>query len=142
MPGAINPATKLAQIRSRIDAQQRIVDMLEFELQKAILGGNTQTRGNVVNGGPGFDGIADIYDEAFGSGCVVAITELVGAVEAGLDEMGHVTDGDPLEQDALRQLLYQARALLGELRIEEQAWNGEVNTEKQLRKEINDFAKL
>ncbi|NBV98340.1 MAG: hypothetical protein EBR67_02365 [Proteobacteria bacterium] len=37
-----------------------------------------------------------------------------------------------IDQEALRQMLYQARALLGELRIEEQAWNGEVNSEKTL----------
>jgi hypothetical protein len=48
---------------------------------------------------------------------------------------------DDVEQDGLRQLLYQARALLGELRVEEQHWNGEVNEEKGRRKELGDMTK-
>lgn len=54
---------------------------------------------------------------------------------------GTISGSVTLEQDALRQMLYQARALLGELRVEEQHWNGEVNEEKQRRKELADFTK-
>ena len=54
----------------------------------------------------------------------------------------YILSNSGVDQDGLRQMLYQARALLGELRIEEQAWNGEVNSEKTLRKEVNDFAKV
>jgi hypothetical protein len=60
---------------------------------------------------------------------------------AATDPLGGSSDAS-IDQDGLRQMLYQARALLGELRIEEQAWNGEVNSEKTLRKEVNDFAKV
>ncbi|NQY79181.1 MAG: hypothetical protein HRT47_02595 [Candidatus Caenarcaniphilales bacterium] len=176
---AINPATVLAKIRSKIDAQQQVISLLEGELQNAILGGGTQTKtevlgfdiapatagnnaslvfndttgdidlvetdssGNVVNTAngvtPSQDSIGFIYTEALNNEDTV---HFMNAIDAGLDEMSHIEGGDELEQDALRQLLYQARALLGELRIEEQAWNGEINSEKTLRKEVNDFAKV
>ncbi len=41
----------------------------------------------------------------------------------------------------IRSMLYQARALLGEFRIEEQQWNVEVQEEKSRKKELTDFAK-
>ena len=84
----------------------------------------------------------DIYEQAFGGTDPGAKTELLAAINENLDRVGHVDPGEPVEQDALRQMLYQARALLGELRIEEQAWSEEVNSEKTLRKAVNDFAKV
>jgi hypothetical protein len=70
---------------------------------------------------------------------------VVDAMRAGASTGGEAFDVNsdaPVDQDLLRQMLAQARSLLGELRIEEQAWNGEVNSEKTLRKEVNDFAKV
>ena len=150
MPGAINPATVLAKIRSKIDAQQQVIGLLEGQLQNAILGGGTLSKQDIVGFSeaeitagtfttPVAGSIGDIYEKAVDS---ETVAQFVTAIDAGIDEMGHVEDGDNVEQDALRQLLYQARALLGELRIEEQAWNGEINSEKTLRKEVNDFAKV
>jgi hypothetical protein len=130
--GAINTAAYLAQIRSRMDAQQQVVALLESELQKSILGNTTTTVGDITGVGGAID---DIYQKLDGT----AKTEWRKSIEnanVGFDPTAKV------DQDALRQLLYQARALLGELRIEEQAWNGEVNSEKTLRKEVNDFAKV
>jgi hypothetical protein len=57
----------------------------------------------------------------------------------GIEAGGNLDDA--ADQDKLRQMLYQARALLGELRVEEQHWNQEVNIEKDLRKELKDMAK-
>jgi hypothetical protein len=130
--GAINTAAYLAQIRSRMDAQQQVVALLESELQKSILGNTTTTVGDITGVGGAID---DIYQKLDGT----AKTEWRKSIESanvGFDPTAAV------DQDALRQLLYQARALLGELRIEEQAWNGEVNSEKTLRKDVNDFAKV
>ena len=156
--GAINTAAYLASIRSKMDAQQQVVALLESELQKAILGGSdvslsglvsttttptTGTSSTTVYAGK----ILEIYAGAglnpdTGGSTVGGMW--MAAIQAGMADFGpdlNTSDAD-VDQDALRQLLYQARALLGELRIEEQAWNGEVNTEKTLRKEVNDFAKL
>ena len=142
--GAINTAAYLAQIRSRMDAQQQVVAMLEGELQKAILGGGNRTLGDLVDTDKtNTNSIAYIYDQvgidagATGTGWVTTINSVV-TTEFG----AAVDDAAAADQDALRQLLYQARALLGELRVEEQAWNAEVNSEKTLRKEVNDFAKV
>jgi len=142
--GAINTAAYLAQIRSRMDAQQQVVAMLEGELQKAILGGGNRTLGDLVDTDmTNTNSIAYIYDQAgidagtTGTGWVTTINNVV-TTEFG----AAVDDAAAADQDALRQLLYQARALLGELRVEEQAWNAEVNSEKTLRKEVNDFAKV
>lgn len=138
---AINPATVLAKIRSKIDAQQQVIGLLEGELQNAILGGGTAKRGELIGleTDSGDTSIGGVYGNALGHAQSAVYLK---AINAGLDQMGHVGDDKEVEQDALRQLLYQARALLGELRIEEQAWNGEVNSEKTLRKEVNDFAKI
>ncbi len=71
-------------------------------------------------------------------------TGLTGAMHKGvLDFQQEDASGTPLplEQDGIRQLLYQARALMGELRVEEQHWNAEVNEEKSRRKELIDFTK-
>lgn len=155
--GAINTAAYLASIRSKMDAQQQVVAFLESELQKSILGDATRTRANitgvtyettgVISGGVTttivFNGgeIEKIYKDA---GLVSNSGEGDGrkwldAINNGNNEF---KDSGFIDQDYLRQLLYQARALLGELRIEEQAWNGEVNSEKTLRKDVNDFAKV
>ena len=136
--GSINTAAYLATIRSRMDVQQQVVALLESELQKSILGDNNTTMGALT-------------------GVSGSITNLYKSItnpdqmnfQAGISWLAAINDAntglkstDVADQDALRQLLYQARALLGELRVEEQAWNGEVNSEKTLRKEVNDFAKL
>ncbi len=136
--GAINTSAYLATIRSRMDVQQQVVALLESELQKSILGDNNTTMGALT-------------------GVSGSITNLYKSItnpdqmnfQAGISWLAAINDAntglkstDVADQDALRQLLYQARALLGELRVEEQAWNGEVNSEKTLRKEVNDFAKL
>ena len=150
MPGAINPASVLASIRSKIDAQQQVISLLEGQLQNAILGGGTKTKQQIVGydegsilagtfGAAATGSIGEIYENAVDGN---TLAQFVTAIQAGLEDMDFIGDTDPVEQDSLRQLLYQARALLGELRIEEQAWNSEINTEKQLRKEVNDFAKL
>jgi hypothetical protein len=140
--GAINTAAYLASIRSKMDAQQQVVAMLEGELQKAILGGGNRTLQDLADTDvTNTDSIAYIYDQAgidagaTGTGWVTTINNVITT------NFGAAVT-DPADQDALRQLLYQARALLGELRVEEQAWNAEVNSEKTLRKEVNDFAKV
>lgn len=139
--GAINTAAYLATVRSRMDAQQQVVALLESELQKSILGDSSTTVGNLLNtvGGK----IADIYDEA-GITTVDQSGFNAGTQWLNAMQLGSTTPDmtQAVDQDFLRQALYQARALLGELRIEEQAWNGEVNSEKTLRKEVNDFAKV
>lgn len=142
--GAINTAAYLAVIRSRMDAQQQVVALLESELQKSILGDTSSTIGSLVGTG---GSIANIYST---SG--ISTADQIG-FNAGADWRQSMEDSitskgsgfaltNTVDQDALRQMLYQARALLGELRVEEQAWNGEVNSEKTLRKEVNDFAKV
>ncbi len=141
--GAINTAQYLATIRSRMDAQQQIVALLENELQKSILGDTTTKVDDLMN--PVDGKIFEIYDAAG-----INNEDQMG-FKAGIqwrtamDNASTSASGDPdaaVDQDFLRQALYQARALLGELRIEEQAWNGEVNSEKTLRKDVNDFAKV
>ena len=119
---AINTTQQLAKVRAKIDAQQQIISSLENELQKTILG-QTPATGYV-------DNILSAY------GGVVDGAMLEAAFKEGLDNFSDADD-----QTALRHMLYQARALLGELRVEEQQWNTEVNEEKARRKELTDFAK-
>jgi hypothetical protein len=138
--GAINTAAYLATIRSRMDAQQQVVALLESELQKSILGDSSTTVGDLI----GVAGkVETIYDNSGVS------TPDQSNFNAGVEWLASINeansgfaDTSEVDQDFLRQMLYQARALLGELRIEEQAWNGEVNSEKTLRKDVNDFAKV
>ncbi len=136
--GAINTAAYLAAIRSKMDAQQQVVAFLESELQKSILGDTTSTVSDIAGVGGKIEGI---YSDA---GLIDSQGNGVG--QDWLDAINNGNEGFPasnsVDQDYLRQMLYQARALLGELRVEEQAWNGEVNSEKTLRKEVNDFAKV
>jgi len=141
-----NPTIRLSIVRSQIDQQQQVVALIENRLQEAILGGTEgiigqadteQTLAGLL------DEIASIYQDngTPGQGDWEGLT---GAIWRGVfdfmpDALGD--DAMPLEQDTLRQLLYQARALLGELRVEEQHWNGEVNEEKSRRKELGDLSK-
>lgn len=136
--GAINTAAYLASIRSKMDAQQQVVALLESELQKSILGDRSKKITDLTGVSGSIEGI---YSDA---GLIDSSGNGVG--QEWLDAINRANGGFPdsqaIDQDFLRQMLYQARALLGELRIEEQAWNGEVNSEKTLRKEVNDFAKV
>jgi hypothetical protein len=129
---AINPAVELAKVRTKIDAQQQAIGRLEIELQRAILGGNTGTVDDIISGA---GGIGEIYaNSGVDDGPI-----LEQAMREGIEAGGNLDDA--ADQDKLRQMLYQARALLGELRVEEQHWNQEVNIEKDLRKELKDMAK-
>jgi hypothetical protein len=93
------------------------------------------------------DFIAAYNEDAFsarGAELTDTFSDLTGAMHKGVLDFQQVDGNDeplPLEQDGLRQLLYQARALMGELRVEEQHWNAEVNEEKSRRKELSDFTK-
>jgi len=145
-----NPTIKLAVIRSQIDRQQQVISLLEGELQEAILGGTGGVTGNgtifendfdtilqEIDDIYGFDGVPYDGDDLQGEGQYQ--NELTRAIYRGISADWELED--EVEQDGLRQLLYQARALLGELRVEEQHWNGEVNEEKGRRKELADMTK-
>lgn len=141
MASAINSTQQLAKIRSQIDTQQQIVAQLEQEMQFAILGSPSSTTNDKSLG----DIVADVQS-AYGS---VAGGSLLGAafkrgVESYLeDKSGKVPNlsTELPEQDVIRHMLYQARALLGDLRIQEQQWDEEVKQEKERKKELTDFAK-
>lgn len=191
----INTAIQLANIRSKIDAQQQVVSLLEAELQKAILGDDNTTVGDVLEGGtyvqatlvsghmvptpgatPGsyvpYTGTTDPVLSGPGANAIFIpdpnsvkqiYSTLVGPQSGQGNSYGDGFDlyealknpivqnfggGDEataldasLDQTVIRQILYQARALLGELRVEEQHWNQEVNEEKARRKDLAEFAK-
>lgn len=135
----INSSVQLARIRSKIDAQQQIVSDLELLLQQNLLGGlPTTSIQNVIDTkiAPAYAGITDG-------------ASLQAALVAGLNDFKRDANNDSiatlaeaiLDPDSIRQMLYQARAMLGELRIEEQHWNSEVTEEKTRRKELLEFAK-
>ena len=137
---AINTTQQLARIRSQIDTQQQIIGQLEMELQFAILGSPRGSEGRSIN--DIVDDVRGMYDSVTGGGA------LGGAVERGVKTFYEDKNGDTPdlsnqvpEQDAIRHMLYQARALLGELRIEEQQWNQEAMQEKEAKKNLTDFAK-
>ena len=141
-----NPTIRLSIVRSQIDQQQQVIALLENRLQEAILGGTEGIIGQVETEqtlAGLLDEIANIYGDPGqpGAGNWEGLTGAIwrGVFDFGPDALG--ADAMPLEQDTLRQLLYQARALLGELRVEEQHWNGEVNEEKARRKELGDLSK-
>jgi len=137
---AINSTTQLAKIRSQIDVQQQIIGQLEMELQMAILGA-PRTAGNRSVADVVGD-IQSIYSSVSGGNYLGASFE--EGVKAYLsDKRGTVLNfkNELPEQDVLRHMLYQARALLGELRVEEQQWNVEAQEEKARKKELTDFAK-
>jgi hypothetical protein len=133
MTAAINTSQQLAKVRSKIDAQQQIVALLESELQQTMLGAERKVQ-NVLTGA---GGITDIY-KGIPDGTI-----LIAAIKDGIknfSDTGTFTTVD-LDQDLIRQMLYQARALLGELRIEEQHYNQEVQQEQSLRKSLIDLSK-
>ncbi len=159
--GTINSAIQLANIRSKIDAQQQIVSLLEVELQKTILGDNTVTIGQVFgefganpspSGGVRPAGAATIDSilrgiagpqgkNDYGNGNDLYDAMIQPFLE-NFDFSDNLSINDEvLDQTAIRQILYQARAMLGELRVEEQHWNQEVNEEKARRKDLAEFAK-
>lgn len=121
---SINPTVQLAKIRGKIDREQAVVAELELRLQQAILGG---TNGNVNDL---IDKIEDLYK---------GLPNGDALLEALKEELGGFNG--KAEQDVIRDQLSRHRALLGELRVEEQQWNQEVNEEKQRRKDLTEFAK-
>ncbi len=137
---AINTTLQLAKVRSQIDAQQQIISQLEMELQMAILGSprtaSDRSVGSIV------DDIQGIYDGVSGGSYLGASFEK--GVQSYMSDK-HGTDMDlnneVPEQDVVRHMLSSARALLGELRIEEQGYVQEVNSEKDSRKALIEFAK-
>jgi|LakMenEpi03Aug12_release.lakeMendotaPanAssembly.Ray.scaffolds.fasta_scaffold1070865_1 hypothetical protein len=137
---AINSTLQLAKIRSQIDAQQQIISQLEMELQMAILGSPRTLEDRSV--GDIVDDIQGIYGSVSGG------TYLGASFEKGVetylaDKHGNRVDFNTVipEQDVIRDMLGRSRALLGELRIEEQSYVQEVNSEKESRKSLLDLAK-
>lgn len=141
-----NPTIRLSIVRSQIDQQQQVIALLENRLQEAILGGTTGQFDDATSEqslGGLLEEIAGIYGDQ-GTAIGGDLEGLSGAIWRGVYDFAPdapINEAMPLEQDTLRQLLYQARALLGELRVEEQHWNGEVNEEKARRKELGDLSK-
>jgi ABC-type transporter Mla maintaining outer membrane lipid asymmetry ATPase subunit MlaF len=120
---AINTSQELGKVRSKINAMQQVISKLELELQTVILGGSGTAKATLVS---------NIRDTIGRTG----ENDLLGkAFEDGVQSFSET------DQTMLRQMLYQARAQLGELRVEEQQWNQEVNEEKARRKDLGDFAK-
>ncbi len=137
---AINSTLQLAKIRSQIDIQQQIIGDLESELQKSILGDPRDIKGGSL--GDIVDNVQKSYDSVFGGNLLgAAFKQGVNAFVQ--NKNGAVPDLHTVypEQDVIRSMLYQARALLGELRVEEQQWNVEVQEEKARKKDLTDFAK-
>jgi len=154
--GTINTAVQLSTVRAKIDAQQQLISRFETELQEIILGRNEVTFEAMING-YGYDGDGNIepagvdgtfVDPTSGDnrdGLKQILADHDGLFNAMVDGLqAFMPGGDEttlVDQTAIRQMLYQARAVLGELRVEEQQWNTEVNEEKARRKELGDFAK-
>ena len=160
-----NPTIQLAIVRSQIDKQQQVIALLEQKLQEAILGGTDAGAIDLREEDTYFgliDRIGEIYGEQIGvdAGGNPIYTDFEGDINnpgdlvagrltsaiwrgmrQGFDETFVAGETMVVEQDALRQMLYQARALLGELRVEEQHWNGEVNEEKARRKDLGELSK-
>ncbi len=129
---AINSTRELAKIRSKIDAQQQIVSQLESDLQQIILGSNSRKMSDIIADVSGiYAGVPDgsILSAAFSKG------------NDQLDAKNNGYNDDVAEQHIVRNMLSQARSLLGELRIEEAGWNQEVGEEKARRKELTELAK-
>jgi len=133
--GAINTSVQLAKVRSKMDAQQQVVALLETELQQSILG--EQRNASYV-----MQGVRDIYAGISHADGQVLLTSLENNLKQYFTPGGNGSiDASTIDQDLLRQMLYQARALLGELRIEEQHYNQEVQQEQSLRKSLIDLSK-
>ncbi len=130
---AINSTRELAKIRAKIDIQQQIVSQLESYLQQAIVGGTPGTLDSVI---------ADVQTLYTGApdGAILAAAFKKGNDQLNLNGNNTGTD-EMAEQHILRNMLGQARSLLGELRVEEQGWNQEVNEEKARRKDLTELAK-
>ncbi len=129
---AINSTRELAKIRAKIDVQQQVVSQLESDLQMLILGSNSRKVSDVLAD------VASMY------GGMPDGSALTAAFKQGVEQFDSDKNGSLNElndQQVLRQMLGQARALLGELRVEEQGWNQEVNEEKARRKDLLDAAK-
>jgi hypothetical protein len=129
---AINSTRELAKIRSKIDAQQQIVSQLESDLQQIILGSNSRSMKNII------DDVTGIYN-GVPDGSILS-----AAFSKGNDQLDDGNPGyadDIAEQHIVRNMLSQARSLLGELRIEEAGWNQEIGEEKARRKELTELAK-
>jgi len=137
---AINSTTQLAKIRSQIDAQQQIISQLEMELQMAILGAPRTSADRSV--GDLVSDIQGIYNGVSG-GSYLGASFQKGVQSYLSDKHGSDLDlkNELPEQDVIRHMLSQARALLGELRVEEQSYVQEVNSEKESRKALLDLAK-
>ncbi|MFM7458232.1 MAG: hypothetical protein ACKO3R_06190 [bacterium] len=132
--GAINTSQQLAKVRAKIDAQQQVVARLELELAQTIVGGS-RSANNVLTGTGGIQSIySGIPDGAI---LYAALKEGIKSFDGGTGTFTTIE----LDQDLIRQMLYQARALLGELRIEEQHYNQEVQQEQSLRKSLIDLSK-
>ena len=142
-----NSAIRLSTIRSQIDKQQQVIAYLENRLQETILGGTDTNSGfgADVTIGQMVDQISAIYGENFdsskGASYIPNGQGLTGSIAEGLEDQEPFNPASFADQDSIRQLLYQARALMGELRVEEQHWNGEVGEEKSRRKELGDMTK-
>ena len=122
---AINTSQELARVRSQIDAQQQVVSMLELRLQELLLGSSATTKADLLSS------VSGIYSSIpNGAALTTAFTSGTANFPAGA-----------ADQTLVRNMLYQAKAMLGELRVEEQQWNTEVNEEKARRKDLTDFAK-
>jgi hypothetical protein len=137
---AINSTQQLAKIRSQIDVQQQIIGQLEMDLQNAILGaprvGSDRSLQDIVQD------IQGLYGSVTGGGFLGASFKK-GVDSYVQDKNGNLPDLSKFvpEQDVIRHMLYQARALLGDLRVSEQQWNQEVSEEKARKKELTEFAK-
>jgi hypothetical protein len=132
---AINTTLQLAKVRSQIDAQQQIISQLEMQMAIVMLGKTGSVKSIV-------DDIQGIYDGVTGGSYLGASFEK-GVQSYVSDKYGSYLDLDTEqdEQDVVRHMLSTARALLGELRIQEQGYVQEVNSEKDSRKALIDFAK-
>ncbi len=132
---AINSTRELAKIRAKIDIQQQIVSQLETDLQLAIVGGfGTSSRTLDVI-------LADIQTMYTGAPDGAALAAAMRKGNDQLDLNGNGSGEEVPESEIIRNMLGQARSLLGELRIEEQSWNQEVNEEKARRKDLTELAK-
>ena len=133
----INPTIQLAKTRSKIDQQQQVISQLELEMQAAILGSPANSSDGSLRGV--VDKIIGIYEDTNSDDLEAAFVE--GILEFNKADSLADLDNVLPEQDSIRHMLYQARALLGELRVEEQHWNTEAQEEKARRKELADHAK-
>jgi hypothetical protein len=139
---AINSTLQLAKVRSQIDAQQQIIAQLEMDIQAALVGELTGKATSSRLLSEIVEDIESIYDSVTGGNYLGAAFKK-GVEQFVADKHGNQVDFSSVkpEQDVLRDMLSRSRALLGELRIEEQSYVQEVNSEKESRKALLDLAK-